>query len=112
MSIEEAAAAADLIRVSPDAERVVTPPPDYTTATMEPMYNEEDLPTFSSDFMPKEEVYTPPSVDTPPPAVIDVVHSSEGYKWSTGFFGTCFHFRVGSFALLLTRRLLCRPRGA
>ena len=101
MSIEEAAAAADLIRVSPDAERVVTPPPDYTTATNEPMYNEEDLPTFSSDVMPKDEVYTPPSAVTPPPAVIDVVPSSEGYKWSAGFVGTCFHFRITSFAIIV-----------
>jgi len=85
MSIEETAAAADLIRVSPDVERIATPPPDYTTATKEPMYKEEDLPTFSSDGMPKEEVYTPPSVITPPPAVIDVVPSSEGYKWSASF---------------------------
>lgn len=97
MSIEEAAAAADLIRASPDAERIVTPPPDYTTATKEPMYNEEDLPTFSSDVMTKEEVYTPPSVDTPPPIVIDVLPSSEGYKWSTSFVGTCFHFGLHRF---------------
>jgi len=86
---EEAATAADLIRVSPDTERISTPPPDYTTASMEPMYKEEDLPTFSSDTMPKEEAHTPPSVVTPPPPVIDVVPSSEGYKWSsTGFVGT------------------------
>jgi len=85
MSIEEATAAAELIRGSPGVERVVTPPPDYTTATGEPMYEEEDLPTFSSGAMPKEENYTPPSVDTPPPAVIDVVPSSEGYRWSAGF---------------------------
>ena len=85
---EEAAAAANLTRVSPDAERAATPPPDYTTASMEPMYKEEDLPTFSSDNMPKEEAHTPPSVVTPPPPVIDVVPSSEGYKWSsTGFVG-------------------------
>lgn len=90
MSFEEAANAA-LIRVSPEAERIATPPPDYTTATMEPMYKEEDLPTFSSDVMPKEEAHTPPSVDTPPPPVIDVLPSSEGYKWtSTGFVGTFF----------------------
>lgn len=88
---EEAAIAANLIRVSPDAERVATPPPDYTTATKEPMYKEEDLPTFSSDAMPKEEVHTPPSVVTPPPPVIDVVPSSDGYKWSSvGFVGTFF----------------------
>ena len=85
----EAAAAANLVRVSPEAERVATPPPDYTTATMEPMYKEEDLPTFLSDTLPKEEAHTPPSADTPPPPVIDVVPSSEGYKWSsTGFVGT------------------------
>ena len=89
---EEAAIAADLIRVSPDGDRIATPPPDYTTATMEPMYREEDLPTFSSDVMPKEEVHTPPSVVTPPPAIIDVIPSSEGYKWSAGFFGTLFSF--------------------
>lgn len=83
MSIEEAAVAADLIRVSPDVERIVTPPPDYTTATKEPMYNEEDLPTFTPVFMPKEEVYTPQSTASPPPAVIDVVPSPEGYKWSS-----------------------------
>jgi len=83
---EEAAIAADLVRVSPEADRIATPPPDYTTATREPMYKEEDLPTFSSDAMPKEEVYTPQSVVTPPPAVIDVIPSSEGYKWSAGFF--------------------------
>ena len=100
MSIEEAAAAAELIRGSPDVERVVTPPPDYTTATGEPMYEEEDLPTFSSGAMPKQENYTPPSVDTPPPAVIDVVPSSEGYRWSAGFVGTCYRFRLTSFALL------------
>jgi len=86
LSLEEAAAATDLIRVSPDAERIVTPPPDYTTATKEPMYNEEDLPTFSSDLMPKEEAHTPLSVVSPPPAVIDVVPSSEGYKWSSASF--------------------------
>ena len=86
---EEAAAAANLTRVSPDAERIATPPPDYPTATMEPMYKEEDLPNFSSDSLPKEEAHTPPSVVTPPPPVIDVVPSSEGYKWSsTGFVGT------------------------
>jgi len=81
MSIEEAATAAN-IRVSPDAERIATPPPDYTTATKEPMYKEEDLPTFSSDVMPKEEVHTPLSVAPSPPPVIDVVPSSEGYTWS------------------------------
>jgi len=86
MSIEEAATAADLIRASPDIERIVTPPPDYTTATNEPTYNEEDLPTFSSDVMPKEEAHTPPSVVTPPPSVIDVVPFSEGYKWSSAGF--------------------------
>jgi len=86
MPFEEAAVAASLIRVSPDAERVATPPPDYTTASLEPMYKEEDLPTFSSNVMPKEEARTPPSVATPPPSVIDVVPSLEGYKWSsTGF---------------------------
>ncbi|KAF9651081.1 hypothetical protein BDM02DRAFT_956179 [Thelephora ganbajun] len=86
MSIGEAAAAADLVRVSPDAERITTPPPDYITATKEPMYKEEDLPTFSSDIMPKEEAYTPSSVVTLPPAVIDIIPSSEGYKWpSAGF---------------------------
>jgi len=85
MSIEEAGAAAGLIRGSPDVERVITPPPDYTTATNEPMYKEEDLPMFSSGAMQKEEDYTSPSVDTPPPAVIDVVPSSEGYRWSAGF---------------------------
>jgi len=86
---EEAAVAANLIRGSPEAERITTPPPDYTTASMEPMYKEEDLPTFSSDIMPKEEVHTPPSVVTPPPPVIDVVPSSEGYRWtSPGFVGT------------------------
>ena len=99
MSIEEAGIAADLIRGSPDVERVVTPPPDYAAATQEPMYEEEDLPTFSSGAMPKEEGYTPPSVDTPPPAVIDVIPSSEGYRWSTGFAGACYHFRSTSFAL-------------
>jgi len=86
MSPEEVAAAADLTRVSPDAERIATPPPDYTTATKEPMYNEEDLPIFSPDLMPKEEVHTPPQVVTPPPAVIDVIPSSEGYKWSSAGF--------------------------
>jgi len=86
MSIEEAATAGELIRVSPDADRTPTPPPDYTTATKEPMYQEEDLPTFLSDVTPKEEVHTPPSVDTPPPAMIDVVPSSEGYKWSSAGF--------------------------
>lgn len=100
MSIEEAAAAAELIRGSPDVERVVTPPPDYTTATSEPMYEEEDLPRFSSGSMPKEQNYVPPSVDTPPPAVIDVVPSSEGYRWSAGFVGTCYRFRLTPFALL------------
>lgn len=86
--MEEAGVAADLIRVSPDVDRIATPPPDYTTATKEPMYQEEDLPTFSSDLMPKEEVYTPPSVVTPPPAIIEVIPSSEGYKWSSaGFVG-------------------------
>jgi len=85
MSVEEAGIAADLIRGSPDVDRVFTPPPDYDAATKEPMYEEEDLPTFSSGAMPKEENYTPPSVDTPPPAVIDVVPSSEGYRWSEGF---------------------------
>lgn len=89
MAIEEAAIAADLIRVSPDVERIVTPPPDYTTAAKEPTYQEEDLPAFTSDFMPKEEVHTPPSVVTPPPAVIDVISSAEGYKWSpAGFLGS------------------------
>lgn len=88
---EDAVAAASLIRVSPEAERVVTPPPDYTTATKEPTYKEEDLPTFSSDAMPKEEAHTPPTVVTPPPPVIDVVPSSEGYRWSSaGFVGTFF----------------------
>ena len=88
MQFEEAAVAANLIRVSPDSERTSTPPPDYTTATMVPMYEEEDLPTFASDLMPKEEAHTPLSVVTPPPPVIDVVHSPEGYKWSsTGFVG-------------------------
>ena len=99
MSIEEAGIAADLIRGSPDAERVFTPPPDYASATQEPMYEEEDLPTFSSGAMPKEEDYTPPSVDTPPPAVIDVVPSSEGYRWSAGFVGACYRFLPTSFAL-------------
>ena len=89
MSIDEAAAAANLTRVSPEAERMATPPPDYPTAEKEPLYKEEDLPTFSSDAMPKEEVHTPPSVVTPPPPVIDVIPSSEGYKWSSaGFVGT------------------------
>ena len=89
MQFEEAAVAANLIRVSPDSERISTPPPDYTTATMVPMYEEEDLPTFSPDLLPKEEAHTPLSVVTPPPPVIDVVPSSEGYKWSsTGFVGT------------------------
>lgn len=83
MSLEETAATAELGRVSPEAERIPTPPPDYTTATQEPMYQEEELPSFSSDTAPKEEVYTPPSVETPPPAIIDVVPSSEGYKWSS-----------------------------
>jgi len=129
---EEAAAAANLIRVSPDAERTATPPPDYTTASMEPMYKEEDLPTFSSDAMPKEEVHTPPSVVTPPPPVIDVVPSSEGYKWSsTGFVGTfsspdhivcpivdlmCYvqtpqHLTLASSAVLQAQRywLTCNP---
>jgi len=78
--------AAGLIRVSPDVERIATPPPDYTTASKEPMYQEEDLPTFSSNVMPKEEVHTPPSVVTPPPAVIDVIPSSEGYKWTSAGF--------------------------
>jgi len=85
---EEGAATANLARVTPDSERISTPPPDYTTATMVPMYQEEDLPTFSSDVMPKEEAHTPPSVVTPPPLVIDVISSSEGYKWSSpGFVG-------------------------
>ena len=89
MQYAEAAIAANLIRVTPDAERISTPPPDYTTATMVPMYEEEDLPTFSQDLMPKEEAHTPLSVVTPPPPVIDVVPSSEGYKWSSaGFVGT------------------------
>jgi hypothetical protein len=87
MSIEEAATAANLIRASPDAERVATPPPDYTTATKEPTYKEEDLPTFSSNPMPKEEAHTPLSVVTPPPPVIDVVPSTEGYQWSSTGFG-------------------------
>lgn len=112
MSFEETAAAADLIRVSPDAEGIATPPPDYTTATSEPMYSEEDLPTFSSPVMPKEEAHTPPSVVTPPPAVIDVVPSSEGYKWSAGLVGPCFHFWITLFALLLTGRLMFRPHDA
>lgn len=86
MSAEEAATTAELCRVSPDIERITTPPPDYTTATKEPMYQEEDLPSFPLDVMPKEEVHTPPSVDTPPPAIIDVVPSSEGYKWSSAGF--------------------------
>ena len=91
MSVDEAAAAEGLFRASPDAERIATPPPDYTTASKEPMYREEDLPTFSSDVMPKEEVHTPPSIVTPPPAVIEVVPSPEGYKWSSaGFIGSCF----------------------
>ena len=98
VQFEEAAAAADLIRVSPDAERIATPPPDYTTATMEPMYKEEDLPTFSSDLMPKEEAHTPLSVVTPPPSVIDIVPSSEGYKWSsTDFVGTSPDLAVWSY---------------
>ena len=90
MSIEEAAiATVELTRASPDGERMLTPPPDYTTATNQPTYQEEDLPSFSLGGMPKEEVHTPPSVDTPPPAVIDVVPSSEGYKWSSaGFVGS------------------------
>lgn len=111
MSTEEVVAAAGLIRVSPDAERIATPPPDYTTAAKEPMYKEEDLPTFSLDAVPKEEVHTPPSVVTPPPAVIDIVPSSEGYKWSAGFVGTCFHFRIALFASL-TGDLVYRPHGA
>ena len=106
MSPEETAAAVGL-RLSPDVDGIATPPPDYSTATNEPMYNEEDLPTFSSPVLPKEEVHTPPSVVTPPPAIIDVVPSSEGYKWSTDFLGRCFHFRI-TFALLLTRRLMYR----
>jgi len=110
MSTEEVGAAACLIRVSPDAERIATPPPDYTTATKEPMYKEEDLPTFSLGVVPKEEVHTPPSVTTPPPAVIDIVPSSEGYKWSECFVGTCFHLRVVLFASLLTGDLVNRPR--
>ena len=89
MQFEEAAVAANLIRVSPDAERISTPPPDYATAAMIPMYEEEDLPTFSPDLTSKEEAHTPLSVVTPPPPVIDLVPSSEGYKWSsTGFVGT------------------------
>jgi len=112
MSPEEVAAAADLTRVSPDAERIATPPPDYTTATKEPMYNEEDLPIFSPDLMPKEEVHTPPQVVTPPPAVIDVIPSSEGYKWSSaGFVGSCFHLRVVPSVLLLTGQIMYRPHG-
>lgn len=87
MSIEEAAASTvESTRASPDAERMLTPPPDYGTATNQPMYQEEDLPSFCPGAMPKEEVHTPPSVDTPPPAVIDVVPSSEGYKWSSAGF--------------------------
>ena len=107
MSIEEAATAADLIRVSPGAERITTPPPDYTTATREPMYEEEDLPTFSSDAMPKEEVYTPPSIVTPPPAVIDVVPSSEGYKWSAGFVGTFFFSFPNYVVCLIVNQTSC-----
>jgi len=110
MSFEETAAAADL-RVSPGVESITTPPPDYTTATGEPMYNEEDLPTFSSPVMPKEEVYTPPSGVAPPPVVIEVVPSSEGYKWSEGFIGGCFYFRITSFVLLLIGCLICRQHG-
>jgi len=87
MPFWEVAAAVELIRSSPDVERIATPPPDYTTATKEPMYEEEDLPTFPPDAMPKEEVHTPVSVVTPPPAVIDVIPSSEGCGWSASFFG-------------------------
>jgi len=84
MSPEETAAAVGL-RLSPDIDGIATPPPDYITATNEPMYNEEDLPTFSSPVMPKEEVHTPSVVVTPPPTFIDVVPSSEGYTWCTDF---------------------------
>ena len=107
MSIEEAATAANLIRASPDAERVATPPPDYTTATKEPTYKEEDLPTFSSNPMPKEEAHTPLSVTvTPPPPVIDVVPSTEGYQWSSTGFGGTFHLRITSFVLLLIGHIM------
>ena len=113
MSIEEAAAAADLIRDLPDVGKA-TPPPDYTTAAKARMYREEDLPTFPLGAMPKEEAYTPPpSVDTPPPGVIDILPSSGGYRWSSAnFIGSCFHPCIKCFTLPLTGQTVHRPYNA
>jgi hypothetical protein len=87
MSAEEAAAAVPL-----HVEKPATPPPDYITAAKARMYQEEELPTFQSDVVPKQEVYTPPSVVSPPPAVIHVIPSPEGFRWSPAdFIGSCFH---------------------
>jgi len=81
MSAEEVAAAVPL-----HAEKAATPPPDYITAAKARMYQEEELPTFQSDVVPKQEVYTPPSVLTPPPAVIHVIPSPDGFTWSPADF--------------------------
>ena len=103
MSIEEAAAAAAAAGMVPfDVPKAATPPPDYGTAAQQPIYEGEALPTFPSDVVPKEEAYTPPSVVTPPPSIIDVVSSSEGYTWSSGdFIGSCFHLWITAFPSLL-----------
>ena len=87
MSVEEAAAAADTGKVSLSVEKAATPPPDYRVASMARVYQEEELPTFQSEVMPKEEVYTPP-----PPTVIDIIPSPDGSRWSPAhLIGSCFH---------------------
>lgn len=101
-TIEEAAASLGLLTVPLCVEKAGTPPPTYHTAAKERIYQEEDLPTFPSDVAPKEEVYTPSAL-TPPPAVIDVIPSSEGFRWSSGdFVGSCFHLWRTSLILSLT----------
>ena len=106
-SIEEAAAATDLLSVPPEAKKAATPPPDYTTAAKQRRYQEEDLPAFPPDAVPKLEVVTPP------PAVIDVVPSSEGFCWSSaGLIGSCFHRWRTRFTLSLTGQPARRPHNA
>jgi len=79
---DAAAAAAGLPTAPLDVQKVSTPPPDYSIAAKQRMYQEEELPTFPSEIASKEEAYSPPSVVTPPPAAIDVIPSSEGFIWS------------------------------
>lgn len=88
MSIEDAAVAADMIKPPPDVGQAATPPPDYTAAAKQRRYQEEDLPSFPSDAIPKEEVYTPP------PAALDVIPLG-GFRWpSADFIGSCFHLQI------------------